>query len=133
MIFVDASAIVAILTDEAAGTALAAQLQAADGPVTSALAVYEAILGIHRKRVSTVAEAWQDVTDLLAATSTSIVSITGAHADAAIDAFARYGKGQGHPAQLNMGDCFAYAVAAGLGAAILYTGNDFTHTDIRPA
>jgi len=71
--------------------------------------------------------------DLLAATGTSIVPIADAHASAAIDAFARYGKGQGHPAQLNMSDCFAYAVAAGHGAAMLYTGHDFAHTDIRPA
>ncbi|WP_204262929.1 type II toxin-antitoxin system VapC family toxin, partial [Methylobacterium sp. BTF04] len=44
-------------------------------------------------------------------------------------AFTRYGKGQGHPAQLNMGDCFAYAVAKNHRAALLYKGNDFANTD----
>lgn len=51
----------------------------------------------------------------------------------ALKAFARYGKGQGHPAQLNMGDCFAYAVAKTHNVPLLFTGNDFPHTDITPA
>jgi ribonuclease VapC len=48
-------------------------------------------------------------------------------------AFARYGKGRGHPAQLNMGDCFAYAVAKTHGAILLFKGEDFGQTDIRSA
>ena len=61
------------------------------------------------------------------------VSITGKEADTALDAFARYGKGRGHPAQLNMADCFAYAAAKNYRAALLFKGEDFTKTDIRPA
>jgi ribonuclease VapC len=50
----------------------------------------------------------------------------------AIDAFRTYGKGR-HPAGLNIGDCFAYALASATGYNLLFKGNDFIHTDIRPA
>jgi ribonuclease VapC len=61
------------------------------------------------------------------------VSITQEDAQAALVAFARYGKGRSHPARLNMGDCFAYAAARTRGMPLLYKGNDFTRTDIEPA
>ena len=50
--------------------------------------------------------------------------------DAAQDAFERYGKGQRHPAQLNMGDCFAYACARHWSVPLLYKGDDFAQTDM---
>jgi len=51
----------------------------------------------------------------------------------AADAVARYGRGSGHPARLNFGDCLSYAVARHLGAPLLYKGTDFSHTDIESA
>ena len=51
----------------------------------------------------------------------------------ALAAFARFGKGQGHPAQLNMGDCFAYACARTRNIPLLFIGNDFSQTDIPAA
>src|ERR1035437_9238021 len=51
----------------------------------------------------------------------------------ALSAFSRYGKGRGHPAQLNLGDCFAYAVAKNHRRALLFKGDDFDKTDIRSA
>lgn len=48
----------------------------------------------------------------------------------ALLAFERYGKGRGHPAQLNMGDCFAYACAKAFGVGIIYKGEDFARTDL---
>jgi ribonuclease VapC len=45
----------------------------------------------------------------------------------------RYGKGRGHPAQLNLGDCFTYAMARNHRRDLLFTGNDFSRTDLRPA
>jgi len=50
----------------------------------------------------------------------------------AADAFQRYGKGQGHPAQLNMGDCAVYALAKAANEPLLFVGNDFSQTDIEP-
>ena len=58
---------------------------------------------------------------------------TERHVAIARDAFARFGKGQGHPAQLNFGDCMSYALAKALDAPLLYKGGDFALTDIRPA
>lgn len=54
-------------------------------------------------------------------------------AQVAFDAFCRYGKGQGHPAQLNIVDCAAYALARSRGEPLLFKGNDFDNTDIEPA
>jgi len=62
-----------------------------------------------------------------------VMPITEADGLTALEAFARYGKGRGHPAQLNMGDCFAYAAAKNAGASLLFKGSDFGHTDIRQA
>ena len=54
-------------------------------------------------------------------------------AHVALEAFARYGKGRGHPARLNLGDCFIYAQAKVAGASLLYKGDDFSKTDIESA
>lgn len=129
--FVDASAIVAVLTGEPEADALADTLDAARAPITSAVAVFEATLGLCRKRHASVAEAQADVAEFLTMAGVRIVSITSKEADAALDAFSRYGKGRGHPAQLNMGDCFAYAVAKTYRTALLFKGDDFSKTDVQ--
>ena len=131
--FVDASAIVAILTREPDADELADALDAAREPITSAVAVFEAVLGICRKHHASVAEAQGDVREFLAAASIRMVSITDREAETALEAFARYGKCRGHPAQLNMGDCFAYAIARNYRTALLFKGEDFNKTDIEPA
>jgi ribonuclease VapC len=51
----------------------------------------------------------------------------------AIEGFDRFGRGSGHPARLNYGDCFSYALARVLDAPLLFKGDDFVHTDIRSA
>ena len=58
------------------------------------------------------------------------VSVTEREAETALAAFSRYGKGRGHPAQLNLGDCFAYAVAKNHRTALFFKGEDFDKTDI---
>ena len=131
--FVDASAIVAILTREADADELADALDAARSPITSAIAVFEATLGVCRKRHASVAEAQQDVSEFLGTAGIRTVAITSKETDAALDAFSRYGKGRGHPAQLNLGDCFAYAVAKNYQTQLLFKGEDFTKTDVWPA
>jgi ribonuclease VapC len=131
--FVDASAIVAMLTRETDADALADALDAARSPMTSPVAVFEATLGICRKRYASVAEAQSDVSEFLETAGVRTVSITSQEAEAALDAFSRYGKGRGHPAQLNLGDCFAYAVAKTHRTALLFKGEEFDKTDIRSA
>jgi len=128
--FVDASAIVAILTKEPDGEWLASALDKAEAPITSPLAIYEATLGLCRKQRGSVAQALDDVYALIEAAGIRLVDIPSEAADLALDAFARYGKGRGHPAQLNMGDCFAYALTTAHRTLLLFKGNDFHATDI---
>ena len=131
--FVDASAIVAILTREPEAAALADVLENARSPITSPIAIFEAALGICRKRHASVEEAEQDVGEFLKLARIRTVPITDREAHTALAAFSRYGKGRGHPAQLNLGDCFAYAVAKNARTTLLFKGEDFDKTDIRPA
>ena len=70
---------------------------------------------------------------LLEAHQVSIVDFTAEHAEAAREAYRRFGKGSGHRARLNFGDCIAYAVATVEGEPLLFKGQDFTHTDVRNA
>jgi ribonuclease VapC len=131
--FVDASAIVAIITREPDGDVLADALDGASTRITSPIAVFEAALGICRKRNVSVAEAQADVHEFLTTAGVRTTPITAIDAESALHAFARFGKGRGHPAQLDLGDCFAYAVARNQGVALLFKGEDFNNTDIRRA
>jgi ribonuclease VapC len=62
-----------------------------------------------------------------------IEPVTAEQAKIARQAYRDYGKGSGHPANLNFGDCFSYALARAKREPILYKGDDFVHTDLRPA
>jgi ribonuclease VapC len=62
-----------------------------------------------------------------------IVPLSAYQAELARAAWKRYGRGSGHKAQLNFGDCMAYALARESGEPLLFKGNDFIHTDITPA
>jgi ribonuclease VapC len=63
----------------------------------------------------------------------AVVPISPEAASTALSAFSRFGKGTGHPAQLNLGDCFAYAVARDRKTSLLFKGDDFRRTDIPSA
>jgi ribonuclease VapC len=127
--FVDASAMVAVLAPEDDGPALAHLIDRAPNVSTSALAIYETALGLARKRAITVEQAVEAVDVLLRNSKIEIVPITAEIGHAALRAFARYGRGR-HPAQLNMGDCFAYACARARNVPLLYKGDDFAQTDL---
>ena len=131
--FVDASAIVAILTREPEADALADLLDDALSPITSPIAIFEATLGICRKRQASVEQAAEEVREFLDLAGVRAVSITDQEAYTALTAFSTYGKGRGHPAQLNLGDCFAYAMAKNHRIALLFKGEDFDKTDIPVA
>lgn len=131
--FVDASAMVAILAGEPEAAAFTEALDRAETRITSPIAVFETVLGLTRLRHATVDEAEADVTEFLRLADIACVPITPQDTHSALLAFARYGKGRGHPAQLNLGDCFAYAVARSHDVALLFKGNDFSQTDVTPA
>lgn len=129
--FIDASALVAITLKEPEGAALAAELDAATDPITTPLAIYEAVLAVARKRQGGPQAARADIQFLLTEARIRCVPIVPEDGDGALEAFGRYGKGQGHPAQLNMGDCFAYTVARRYRVPLLFTGDDFSRTDVN--
>jgi ribonuclease VapC len=127
---VDASAIVAIVSLEPEHAVLARRLDEADAPITSGLAMFEAVTAIVRKKGLAVSEALEIVQEMLTRTEIDVVEITAETASSALGAFAQFGKGRGHKAQLNLCDCFAYAMAKQHGVPLLYKGDDFAHTDL---
>ena len=132
--FVDASALVAMMTDEADAAALASRLAATGGkPITSPIAVFETAVAVSRVLALDVDVAQDAVARFLDLMGINVLSMPASAGSLALDAFARYGKGRGHPAQLNMGDCFAYACARYYRSPLLFKGEDFVHTDITVA
>jgi ribonuclease VapC len=129
VIFVDASAIVALITREPDADLLRSKLERSAVRSTS---VYEAALAITRKGSMTPIEANKLVTDFLTAANISSSSVNESMAATALLAFERFGKGR-HPAKLNMGDCFAYASARSTGSKLLFKGEDLSQTDIEVA
>ncbi|MGL4439058.1 MAG: type II toxin-antitoxin system VapC family toxin [Bosea sp. (in: a-proteobacteria)] len=132
MVFVDASALVAMIASEPQADQLSDRVGKGGLFFTSPIAVYEAVLAIARLSDGDTSRASSDVRAFLDRGAISVTPVDIEHAEGAVDAFQRFGKGR-HKAKLNMGDCFAYAVAKSRNASILFVGDDFTHTDIRDA
>ncbi len=130
--FVDASALTAMLTNEDDAIDLLTRLQAADRRLTSPLAVWEATIAVARILDLPIAEASKSMATYLDLIGVKLVSVSPETGYLALDAFDRYGKGR-HPARLNFGDCFSYACATQLGEDLLFKGDDFPLTDIQPA
>ncbi len=130
MIAVDTSALVAIAFAEAERAAFLQAVQSADKALVSAVSVVETRMVVHGRRGQ---RAVILVDDLLRLPMFEMVSPGVADTDAAYAAFVTYGKGSGHPAGLNYGDVFSYALAKVRGLPLLYKGNDFVHTDIASA
>jgi len=139
--FIDASAIVAILGRAPGHEELEKRLAEAAGPLlVSPLAKFEAILGLARQKAATakpspelVRMARQAVELFVEDLAAEEVAISAEIGRAAVEAAATYGKTIGHKADLNFGDCFAYACARVARVPLLYKGNDFSHTDIDQA
>ncbi len=128
--FIDASALLAILWQEPEADGLANAIERAPNCCTSPLAIFETIASMMRERTIPRAVAEEHLRAVLSAARIEVVPITDEIGRAAFDAFDRYGKERGHPAQLNMGDCFAYACAKTLHLPLLYKGDDFRRTDL---
>jgi len=132
MIFADASALIAIIAQEPEALALSAVLQTDPVRSYSALGAWETVAGLCRSYAFSAAAARARTELFLDALGFELVTIGKPEFEIASDAYARFGKGR-HPAQLNMGDCFAYACAKTNDAKVLFTGNDFAKTDIAVA
>jgi ribonuclease VapC len=128
--FVDASVLVAILTMEPDAKALTARLEGGRGLFTSPVAVFETVTSVARKSRLPADRVMQRVQSFLDDASIETRAINEKTGERAIEAYVRYGKGSGHPSRLNLGACFAYAMARQHGVPLLYKGDDFARTDL---
>ena len=126
MIAVDTSTLMAIVLGEPQAEACMTAIEEAEQLLISAGTVAEALIVAGQRNVS------DEVGALISGLGFEIVSVTAASARRIADAYARWGKGI-HPASLNYGDCFAYAVAIEHDCPLLYIGDDFGQTDVRSA
>ena len=126
---IDTSAVVAILFEEADQLRYAEAIEGAPARLVSAVTRVELSFVVEgRKR-----EAGRERLErFFALTGAEVVAVTPEQATLAIGAFRIYGKGR-HPAGLNIGDCFPYALASATGHPLLFKGNDFVQTDIKVA
>ncbi|MGH9446672.1 MAG: type II toxin-antitoxin system VapC family toxin [Terriglobia bacterium] len=127
---VDASAIIAILRNEPEARSCAKAIANASSRRISAVNYVEAAIIIDGSRDPVASRRFDD---LLHAAQMVVEPVTEAQAHIAREAYRDFGKGSGHPAGLNLGDCFAYALAKVTGEPILFKSDDFAHTDLTPA
>ena len=127
---IDSSAVIAILFDEPEAQALLSQIAVAEVCRLSSASLVEIGIVLRRDAAAQRRAAFNEMLRLF---SIKIEPVTEEQAYLALDAYDRFGKGTGHPAGLNYGDCFSYALAKQTGEPLLFKGNDFTHTDLEAA
>ena len=125
MIVVDTSALIAVAAEEPEAAACEAVLTANDVMI-SAATLAETLMVAKRKNVEDSLQA------LFGGLGLEVIEVSEALAVLAAEAYGRWGKGF-HPARLNYGDCFSYALAELYDCPLLYVGQDFARTDIRSA
>lgn len=126
---IDTSAILAILQNEAERRRFNEVIEAAATVRMSAATLVETSIVIESRYG---AAGLQDLDRFIESAGIDLISVDAKQAQAARTAFSRYGKGR-HPAKLNFGDCFSYALSWVLGEPLLFKGEDFSRTDIIPA
>ncbi|CDZ27178.1 type II toxin-antitoxin system VapC family toxin [Neorhizobium galegae] len=144
--FLDASAVVAVLTREKEAEALLAKITGSSQLIHySSVTMFEAVIGISRKTAISlygdqrptppelIAQAQQDVEEFMLSIGAIEVAFPHGLHVAALEVARTYGRFVGHPAKLNFGDCFSYAAARVLKLPLLFVGNDFSRTDIEVA
>ncbi len=127
---VDTSALVAILRAEDDARDMALAIERAQVRRISAANFVETAVVIDASRDPVASRRFDD---LVQAADLRVEAVTIDQARIAREAYRDFGKGSGHKAGLNFGDCFAYALAKATGEALLFKGDDFGHTDIAPA
>ena len=126
-LFVETSAIAAIILQEEGWEALAEKIRDNAGCFTSSVAMFEATLALRQQRELPASAAYSIVRDFLATCRMEIVPVPPEVIDHAVEAAERYGAGR---YRLNLGDCISYAAAKHHHAPMLYVGKDFAQTDL---
>lgn len=124
---IDTSAILAWLKNEPERERITAALESHPVCLMSAVSLLEAHIVVQAREHPAMLSKLEQFLDEI---GVIVVPFDEAQAKLANQAFQRYGKGRGHPAQLNMGDCAVYALAKLLAEPLLFVGNDFAKTDI---
>jgi ribonuclease VapC len=127
---IDTSALIAILRAEPDSRRFAGAIAGARVRRVSAVSYVEAAAVIDSSRNPVASRRFDD---LFREAQLVVEPVTAAQAQVAREAYRDFGKGSGHPAGLNFGDCFAYALARVTDEPILFKGDDFKHTDLTPA
>ena len=130
MMVVDTSALVAILNDEPERRVFNESIEAASATYVSAANLLETRIVLFAGSGEAAILA---LDAFLLESGITVVEVSSRIADLAFDAYRRFGKGTGHGAGLNFGDCFSYALAKHLDFPLLFKGDDFSRTDIRSA
>lgn len=123
---VDASALLAILLDESDSLDLASRILDAEARIMSPVNYWEALV---RARILRGDGGTAELEALIRHLGIDVVPVTADHAGLAANAAARFSKP--HKARLNLGDCFAYALAVSENATLIFKGNDFSETDLK--
>ena len=125
---VDSSAIIAITTNEPTSERYLDALLASPSRRVSAATLLEAAIVVDRHPSPLAAPKFDRLIERL---RFIVEPVMPSQVAIARSAYQRFGKGSGHPAKLNFGDCFAYALAKELDEPLLFIGEDFVHTDVR--
>jgi ribonuclease VapC len=128
-VIIDTSAIIAILRAEQDASEMAHAIERAQTRRISAANYLETAVVIDASRDPVASRRFDE---LVQTAELRVEPVTHDQARIARDAYRDFGKGSGHKAGLNFGDCFAYALAKSTGEALLFKGDDFGHTDITP-
>jgi ribonuclease VapC len=126
----DSSALVAILLQETDAKVLFDAIQKASSLSISTATFVETAVVIDSRRDPVMGHALDDFCESI---SLKFVPLDETQMRIARQAYRDYGKGSGHRARLDFGDCFAYALAKASGEPLLFKGNDFAHTDVASA
>jgi len=129
-VILDSSALIAVWNGEPEAAAFSIVIDEASVCRISAGTLLEAMIVVDRNSDPI---GGRKLDELLSRIAVIIEPVTEEQARIGRDAYRDFGKGSRHPAQLNYGDCFAYALAKTSGEPLLFKGDDFTHTDVRPA
>ena len=127
---VDTSALVAIMGDEPERHRFNRLIEAATATCVSVASLLETRIVLFARSGDSAVLA---LDAFMLRSGMAAMEVSPRIANIAFDAYRRYGKGTGHGAALNYGDCFSYALAKHLGAPLLFKGDDFSHTDIQAA
>lgn len=128
--FVDSSALTALLAREPDAARVAAAIEGAKLLKAVSVVRLETAMVLSTLLGVTPQETNAAITQVYEDAAITVLPVDETIAQAAVEAFARYGKGRGHPARLNFGDCLVYAAAKVSNQPLLFIGDDFTHTDI---